>query len=406
MWARPLPLSRAMQTDTSGHAHITVQRWATERPLFLLNILAAAGFWVALVMSLSSLPFMVVLIVFFFLMQLSFIAHIRGSAVRLGPGQFPQLYAEIEDLALRMGFKTMPEIYVMQGGGALNAFATRFLRSHMVVLLTDLLEACGENRAARDMIIGHELGHIRAGHLRWHWFLLPASLVPFLGSAFSRACEYTCDRYGRAAAGDEDGALVGLIILAAGPKYGSAVNRTAFVNQQSNLRSGWMLLGEWLGSHPPLSRRITALAPLLMTSPGMPHRSAGRLSTAFACATVVAVGAVVISMSIPQIRGNESDEYVAPPVDIAKRQVERDFESVKTLIDAQLRARRPIPWDVRDLQSQWDALHPESKLEDPFSGYWYDYHQQGSFYRLISAGPDGEWRTSDDIIHDSRVAKK
>ena len=65
------------------------------------------------------------------------------------------------------------------------SFATRFLRSHIVVLLADLLEACGETDSARDMIIGHELGHIRAGHLRGHWLLLPATFVPCLGSQIS-----------------------------------------------------------------------------------------------------------------------------------------------------------------------------------------------------------------------------
>jgi Zn-dependent protease with chaperone function len=396
-----------MQTDASRNGHISVQRWATERPLFLLNILVAAGFWLTLVMSFSSASLTAALIMFFFLMHLSFIAHIRGSAVRLGQDQFPQLYADVEELAFRMGFKRMPEIYLMHGGGQLNAFATRFLRSHFVVLFTDLLEACGDNRAARDMIVGHELGHIHAGHLRWAFFRLPAGFIPFLGSAYSRACEFTCDRYGRAAAGDDEGALVGLTILAAGPKYGSAVNRTAFVNQQFNLRSGWMLLGEWLASHPPLSRRLTALAPSLMPSSGIPPRSGlAWVSTGFACSAVVAVGAAAMYMWSPRVRGNESDDNIRPSVEVSRRQVEQDFEELTAFIDAQARRGQAIPWDFSDLQRQWEPLYPQSDLEDPFSGYWYEYQQQGSFYRLISAGPDSEWRTLDDIIYDSRTSKK
>jgi hypothetical protein len=45
---------------------------------------------------------------------------------------------------------------------------------------------------------------------------MPAMFIPFVGGALSRARDYTCDRYGRAAAGDEEGALLGLTILAAG----------------------------------------------------------------------------------------------------------------------------------------------------------------------------------------------
>ena len=51
-------------------------------------------------------------------------------------------------------------------------------------------------------MIAHELGHIHRGHVRWHFVLAPAPLVPFLGAALSRAREYTCDRYGAAGAAD------------------------------------------------------------------------------------------------------------------------------------------------------------------------------------------------------------
>jgi hypothetical protein len=46
----------------------------------------------------------------------------------------------------------------MQAGGNLNAFATRFRKANFVVLYSELLSACGDNTAARDMIIAHELG--------------------------------------------------------------------------------------------------------------------------------------------------------------------------------------------------------------------------------------------------------
>jgi hypothetical protein len=81
-----------------------------------------------------------------------------------------------------------PAASLMLAGGSLNALATRFLGSDFIVLFSDLLEACGDNAAARDFIIAHELGHLRAGHLRWRRLLAPGMVVPFLGSAYSRAC--------------------------------------------------------------------------------------------------------------------------------------------------------------------------------------------------------------------------
>ena len=63
------------------------------------------------------------------------------------------------------------------------AQAARFLRTSMVVLYSDLIEACGESASARDMIITHELAHIRAGYLRLPWLILPAAIIPFLQPA-------------------------------------------------------------------------------------------------------------------------------------------------------------------------------------------------------------------------------
>jgi Zn-dependent protease with chaperone function len=386
---------------------IIVKRWPTERPLFVLNAIAATAIWLALVSSRSTLMFFGFIFALLFLVHLAAIAQIRGSAVRVGPDQFPELHARVEQLAWQMGLKYMPAVYIAQQDGALNAFATRLMRSHMVVLLADLLEACGEDRAARDMILGHELGHIRAGHLRWHWFLLPTALIPFLGAALSRAREYTCDRYGRAAAGDDDGALLGLTILAAGPKYGRLVNRAAYVRQRSTLRGATMFLGEWLGSHPPLTKRIVALVPHLVpdAEPVLPGRLAW-VRPVIAGILVVLVGTGVLSTWGPRAYQVEEPGHVPPPTPIAEKQVARDFERLREVIDAEVRSGRLLPWDVWDLYNQWENRHPGVDAPtDPFSGYWYDYQQQGGTYRLLSMGPDGQPRTSDDIVFDSRVAK-
>src|SRR5690606_16902001 len=134
---------------------------------------------------------------------------------------------------------------------------------HVVVLFADLLDACGTDEAARDMIIAHELGHVHAGHLRWMWYLAPSHFIPFLGSALSRAREFTCDRYGLAGAGSREGAILGLTILAAGPTHARRVNHALLVRQEEDLQSGWMTLGTWFASHPPIARRIAALEPAL-----------------------------------------------------------------------------------------------------------------------------------------------
>lgn len=252
---------------------IVVERWPSERPLFALAVVVSLGFWLVATVTVVGLVYALCFALFFFVLQMAFVAHVRGNGVRLGPEQFPDLYERVQRLAWRMGIARPPEVYLMQAGGSLNAFATRFLRTHVVVLYSDLLEACGDDDGARDMIIAHELGHVRAGHLRDLWLTVPAGLVPFLGAALSRAREYTCDRYGLAGAGNRESATFGLTILAAGASHARQVNRSALVRQTDALNTGFMTLGEWLASHPPLSRRIAQLDPSL--GPAAP-RTTGR----------------------------------------------------------------------------------------------------------------------------------
>src|SRR3954463_9178719 len=221
----------------SDSTPIVVERWPSEQPLFILAALVAAGLWGVIILTVIPLIYAIFLGLFFGLMRLGFIAYIRGSAGRLGPNQFPELHATVERLARRMELDDVPAAYLMQAGGSLNAFATRFFGANIIVLYSDLLEACGDNTAARDMIIAHELGHIKAGHVRSHLFLMPAAIVPFLLTALSRAREYTCDRYGLAGAESVDGAGLGLAILAAGAKHGPLVNRAELVRQRGDVES-------------------------------------------------------------------------------------------------------------------------------------------------------------------------
>jgi Zn-dependent protease with chaperone function len=244
---------------TLGSEAITVEPWPMEKPLLWIVGIFSFFVWFALAITIFGIVYIGLIGIILFVGHVVFIAHVKGSGVKLGPDQFPDLHDAVGRLARRMGFETSPDAYIVQAGGLLNAMATKLFRSNVIILYSDLLEACGENNAARDMIIAHELGHIKEGHLKYLWFLLPGLFVPFLGSALSRAREYTCDRYGLAGAGQKEGAMRGLTILAAGAKRGPQVNLAAMARQVEDLNSGWLTLGTWLATHPPLSARMIAL---------------------------------------------------------------------------------------------------------------------------------------------------
>ncbi len=385
---------------------IEVVRWPTERPLLLLSLLVSAVIWLLAAISVVGLLYAVFLGIFF-AMHLTFIAHVRGSGVRLGHDQFPELYARVHELAARMGMERMPEIYLMQAGGTLNALATRFLGANMVVLFSDLLEACGESTAARDMIIAHELGHIHAGHLRWHWFLLPAKLVPFLGTALSRAREYTCDRYGAAGAGEREGALLGLAILAAGGTHGPRVNRQALVRQRASLNTGWMTLGGWLSSHPPLVKRLLMLDPSLGSAHDASRSGTLRALTILSLIFLpLALGGWRVARGLPAWLEEASQQvesefdYVPPPPEEAARLTQEGFARLAAFLAEERRAGRPLPADAEELYDRWFEAYPgEEPPVDPYDGDYFGYDLAGTGYILWSSGPDQTPGTSDDVIY-------
>jgi Zn-dependent protease with chaperone function len=246
---REVFVASSVQTGTSDVPAVTVERWPTEIPLLVLVVMASIGFWVALAISLIGIVYAALIALFLFIAHVSLIAYVRGNGVRLGPEQFPEIHARVEALAHSAGLQRVPEAYLLQHGGMLNAFATRLFRTRMLVLFSDLLEACGSNIGARDMVIGHELGHIRSGHLSFPWLVAPGMLFPFLGQAYSQAREFTCDRWGAALCGDRAAALTGLAILAAGGEHGPKVNLRSLAGQRRDLDTGFMTLGTWLSTH-------------------------------------------------------------------------------------------------------------------------------------------------------------
>jgi Zn-dependent protease with chaperone function len=195
---------------------------------------------------------------------LGFYAHglalgrIRGNAVRVSERQFPLLHRLAIAHARRLGLKQAPTMYVMESGGLLNAFATRFLGRDFVVVYSDVLElALARGEAAVGFIVGHELGHVWRGHLKHRWLTTPARFVPYLGAAYSRACEYTCDRLG--AHCQPDGAISGLLALAAGKQLHAHVDVREYAGQAVSEQNFWVRRAEIMSTHPLLPKRVAAL---------------------------------------------------------------------------------------------------------------------------------------------------
>ncbi len=250
-------ISNTLSTEIS-RAPLNVTAHGAEIPLRVAIWVASIWCWILIVISVVGSFYAMAMGAFALSVHVALAVRIRGSAVRLSEQQFPDLYRRIVALSERIGLP-VPDAYLMQSGGAINAFATKFFGSHFIVLYSDLIAACGNNEEALDFIVAHELGHLHRGHLKRWLLLLPGRLIPLLGSAYSRACEYTCDRYGAAATSHSPEGLEGLVILAAGGQFAPNVNRLAFAQQTQQLDTVLMNLGQWFGTHPPLVKRLIAL---------------------------------------------------------------------------------------------------------------------------------------------------
>jgi Zn-dependent protease with chaperone function len=243
-------------------------RTPRERTLFIMAAIFSSLVWLGMLISIVGILYGLLLAAIGLVIHCLFMAHVIGNGVRVGPRQLPELHRRIEAAAHKLGLDRVPEAYVLQAGGLLNAFATKILSRRFIIIYSDLLEACddaGEAGAATgranelDFVIAHELGHVAAGHLSKRLFLLPARILPLLGPAYSRACEYTCDRCGHAAVDDLTISSRALAILAAGPKAARRMDLDAFVEQRRDTGTFWMGVYELNASHPFLSKRVAAL---------------------------------------------------------------------------------------------------------------------------------------------------
>ena len=257
-----------MSTDSRPQRPIDVDQLVhpKENGYFAICVLVSLVIYYALVrIVLSGSPAAAVIVFYgllfivgYFLFHGLLLGQIRGNGIRVSENQFPELMAMANEHSRRLGMDETPDVFVLQSGGVLNAFATRFLGRNFVVLYSDVLAlATQKGEKAVSFVVGHELGHVKRKHMTRRVFLYPSMVVPFLGGAYSRACEYTCDNVGNAL--QPDGSVDGLLVLAAGRDLYTQVNRTEYANQRKTERGFFVVLAELLSSHPNLTKRVAAL---------------------------------------------------------------------------------------------------------------------------------------------------
>lgn len=214
-----------------------------------------------------------VIILFIILNMGIFIGYIKGNAVKVSATQFKDIHMIATTQSEKLDLRAVPDVYIMQSGGILNAFATRFFGSNYIVLYSEIVEAAYERDTRMlEFIIGHELGHVKRKHLIKRVLLFPSFIVPFLGKAYSRACEYTCDSIGHALA--PEGTRNGLLLLVSGRDLFLKVNTDEYIKQGYTEDGFWKWFAEKVSSHPNMTKRIIKFREVRTQKTAAPQTSA------------------------------------------------------------------------------------------------------------------------------------
>ena len=232
-----------------------------EAPLFWISVYLAITMWVLMIVGTMGLAIPIVLLIGLLgvFAQSLLIAWIKGNAVRVTPAQFSDLHALYQQSCARLGIAKQPELYLAQADGMLNAIAVRFMRRDYVVLLSSVVDALDTRPEAIKFYMGHELAHVKRKHLSRQWWLWPGLIMPLVSPAYSRACEYTCDRHGLACCNNLDDAKRALGVLVAGEARWKTLNLQAFEEQAQATGGFWMAVNELTADYPWLCKRMVVL---------------------------------------------------------------------------------------------------------------------------------------------------
>lgn len=228
-----------------------------EKRYFSVALIVSIIIYVSLLFYLEGLGVLLLLTAISLFSNGLMIARIRTNGVRLSANQFPEVYNKVVELCNSMEIQSIPEVYVIESGGILNAFAAKSFRKNIVILYSDIFDLINtENNDELSFIIAHELAHIKRRHVAKHLFILPAMWIPSLGNAYLRACEYTSDRIAAYYINNSEASMNALTILAIGKTLFNKVNRDEYLLQHSKNKGLFNKLAEKSSTHPSLPKRI------------------------------------------------------------------------------------------------------------------------------------------------------
>ncbi len=191
--------------------------------------------------------------------------RLLGSSVRVHQRQYPRVFTIVRQTCAALEIP-MPLIFVREDN-FVPVVALGFGEPYALVLSSHWIELFADDELA--FMVGRELGHIAAGHTRFHSLLSVNGnenpIVSMIFGAWLRRCALTCDKVGLLCCGSLDAAIRAMGI-AAFHEFGRKVDYGAFAEQQVEVENDSILRwGEWLSAEPYATQRIASLQRFMST---------------------------------------------------------------------------------------------------------------------------------------------
>lgn len=219
--------------------------------LFSILLVAIVGIYFFQVNSWVTLVVAILGIVYIKLQQ----AQLIGNALEISELQMPEIYKIFYEHQKKLGLKNV-RLFITQDPNP-NGFTIGYPRAS-IILTSSLVD--GLNLDELGFVIGHELGHVKAGHNFILTFISPLGsnnpIATYLFSFWQRKAEYTCDKCSLILNKKIEPAVDTLMKLSIGMNLVKKVNLTTYKEQMINSESGVTQASELLFNHPLTTNRV------------------------------------------------------------------------------------------------------------------------------------------------------
>ena len=239
---------------------IAAVRHSAENPLFIVCIVFGAIISLLLLFTIVYLP-MIVAMIFIGLYQLH--ARTRASAIRVSERNFPEIYKKSVEFAEKLGMRKVPAVYIVQQNGMLNAFAAAVVGKRYASINAEIVDVAYSGDKDFEpvyYVLAHEFAHHYFKHTSiFHVFVnFFGMLVPIIGTAHSRAREYSSDRLAQLLMGKDCAREA--MLLSAGRRLYSLVDLGDYLENAKTERGFFLWMTNLFSTHPIQLKRIAALA--------------------------------------------------------------------------------------------------------------------------------------------------